>query len=229
MNSSRFKRTDVLIASVFLAYLALLAAVPLIMSASEINLIFSEDGPFEMVSPYIWLFTAVLVWLRMRPLSARTVFFFCTFVIFAAREADLHKRFTVDGMLKIGYYKNALVPLDEKIIAGAVAAAIILVVLCTGVSLLRFLFVQHGWRTRAGFFLCVAVLLMVVTKVIDRAPNIFEVEYGVDVAPLLRHIALVLEEGLEMVVPLIFGWSVWVGWGDGRDIKQKNARDELVA
>jgi len=211
MNHYRFSAADLRIVWALLAFIVILMIMPLAMSADSLNFTFSEDGPFEIISPFVWVFAALLVLYRMKPMTPSAWAFFIGFLIFAAREADLHKKFTADGMLKINYYKHAVAPLTEKLIAGAVALTLVIGLLCMGYVILRFLFLKNGWRTRAGFFLIVSVALMVLTKIVDRAPNVLEVDYGIMVEPLLRRIALAYEEGLETITPLVFAWSVWIG------------------
>src|SRR5690606_25527234 len=102
-----------------------LAVLPLVLSEPAFERFFSEEGPVETASMFFWLFAAVVVLVRVRPLRARTWAFALLYLAFAAREADLHKAFTADSMLKSAYYRRVPAPFEEKLIAGIVAIALI--------------------------------------------------------------------------------------------------------
>lgn len=211
---SLFRAGDARMAFAIIAVILLLAILPLTLSDAALHYTFSEEGPFEQLSIAAWLFAALIIIIRIRPLGMRAWAFILLFACFAAREADWHKAFTVDSILKSNYYRHAVAPLSEKIAAFIVAAAFIALIIYAGIVIFRFLFLQKGWYSRAGFWLLLGTMLVILGKVLDRAPAVLHEDYGIMLSPLVGHYAGAFEEGLEMLHPLILAWSVWISQGE---------------
>jgi hypothetical protein len=212
----RFQSSDIRVAWVLAAFILLLAALPLVLPESSFRYTFSEEGPFERLSIVAWLIAAFTIVARIRPLGMRAWGFVVLFAGFAAREADWHKAFTADSILKTNYYKHAIAPLGEKVVAFAVALAFICLIVYVGIAVLRFLFLQGGWKSRSGCWLMLGTALVVAGKVIDRAPAVLAEEYGVVLLPIVGHYVAAFEEGLEMLHPLIMAWSIWISQEERR-------------
>jgi hypothetical protein len=212
----RFQASDARVAWVLVAMIVLLASLPLVLPEASFRYAFSEEGPFERMSIVGWLVAAGIIILRIRPLGMRAWAFALLFVSFAAREADWHKAFTADSILKTNYYKHASAPLAEKIIAFAVAIAFIALIAYVGFVVLRFLFLRGGWKSRSGFWLMLGTVLVVVGKLVDRTPAVLAEEYGIVLLPIVGHYVAAFEEGLEMLHPLIMAWSIWISQEDRR-------------
>lgn len=203
-------RTDRSLVWLLLAYTAMLAIMPLVMSHDAFHWTFSEEGPFEQLSIVGWLVAAATVLLRIRPLGTRAWSFALLCMAFAAREADWHKLFTGESFLKNSFYRDAARPFEEKLICGIIALCLVALVLYAGVVIARFLFLQGGWRSRSGAWLLAGTVLVVVGKVIDRLPAVLSVNYGIELGTMMKLYAEAFEEGLEMAHPLILAWSVWI-------------------
>ncbi len=212
----RFQASDVRVAWALVAMIVLLAVLPLALPDATFRYTFSEEGPFERISILAWLLAAAIVIVRIRPLGRRAWAFALLFACFAAREADWHKAFTADSILKTNYYKHAAAPLGEKVIAFVVAIAFIALIVYVGIAVLRFLFLQGGWKSRSGFWLMLGSALVVVGKLVDRAPAVLAEEYGIVLLPIAGHYVASFEEGLEMLHPLIMAWSVWISQKERR-------------
>lgn len=174
----------------------------------EFLAVFSEKGPFEQLSIVSWLFAAIIIIARIRPLGIRAWAFALLFVLFAAREADWNRIFTADSILKIKYYTHSIASIGEKMITGPIAIVAIGLIIYAGFVILRFLFWQGGWRSRAGFWLLLGAVLVVAGKVLDRAPLVLSRDYGIRIFAFRYTTAF--EEGLEMIHPLILAWSIWI-------------------
>lgn len=210
MSLPRIVPADKRVAIVIVVYILLLAVLPLVLSQPVFRFTFSEAGPFEQLSIMAWIFTALIILLRIRPLGPRAWAFALLCVVFAAREADWHKAFTADSILKINYYKHTIAPLSEKLMAACVALVAIALLAYVGFVVMRFLLWQGGWRSRAGVWLIIGTVLVVLGKMLDRAPAVLATDYGVVLSPLVDRYADAFEEGLEMIHPLILAWSVWI-------------------
>ncbi len=188
-------------------YTLALAALPLTLSEAAFRWIFSETGPVEILSLVFWMLASIVVLAVARPATGRTWAFAIMYLVFAAREADLHRAFTADSMFKSGYYRHVAAPLTEKLVAGLVAITILALLLYFLWVSFRFLFAQGGWRTRSGAWLLAALALIFFVKVLDRAPATLEEDYGIVVSRMTDRYAAAYEEGLEMVLPLLFAVS----------------------
>jgi hypothetical protein len=210
MKFPRIVPTDRGVAIAIALYILLLALLPQWLTDSVFHHTFSEEGPFEQLSIAAWLFTALIICIRIRPLGPRALAFALLCMIFAAREADWHKAFTADSMLKTNYYKHTIAPFGEKLVSSGVAIAVILLLLYVAFVIARFLFHQGGWRSRAGIWLLIGTTLVVLGKLLDRAPATLAEDYGVVLSPIVSLYTSAFEEGLEMIHPLILAWSVWI-------------------
>jgi hypothetical protein len=207
---------DARLALAIVVYMLALAVFPLVQSEPQFRWTFSEVGPFERMAIATWLFTAFVVIVRIRPLGRPAWALASLCVVFAAREADWHKAFTADSMLKMNYYKHVAAPLMEKLLAGAVAVAMIALVLYVGLVIARFLFREGGWRSRSGIWLMAVTVLFVLGKVLDRAPAVLSEEYGIALSPIVELYAAAFEEGMEMIHALMLAWSVWISQTETR-------------
>lgn len=212
---SRFATTDVWIGLAVFIYTAVLVALPLLLETATSEWLFSEEGAFEQLSIVWWLCAVATVLVHARPLGRERLALALLFAVFAAREADWHKAFTAGSLLSLKYYGRAEAPFGEKLAAGLIAGAIIVVIAYAGFRILRFLFVRQGWRTRTGFWLLLASSLMVLGKLLDRAPAVLTEEYGVPLSSMARLYANVFEEGYEMLHPLLMAWAMWLGQRQG--------------
>ena len=210
MNSPRIVTADIRIAIAIALYVLLLAVLPLLLPDPLFRFTFSEEGPFEQMSIVAWIFTALVIVVRIRPLGPRAWAFALLCMIFAAREADWHKAFTADSILKTNYYKHAIAPFGEKLAAAGVALAAIALLLYVGFVVARFLLRDGGWRSRAGIWLIAGTTLVVLGKILDRAPAVLAEDYDIVLSPIVDLYAAAFEEGLEVIHPLILAWSVWI-------------------
>ncbi|GIZ50912.1 hypothetical protein [Noviherbaspirillum aridicola] len=209
MKANTPTRADGIAALLIVLYILLLAAIPALRPVAEVKALFSEEGPFEMLSIVSWIVAAVVMLAAFREEKRGALLFGLLFVLFAAREADWHKKFTADSLLKSNYYRHTEAPLMEKLLAFAVALAFIALVLYVGFVIARFLLARGGWRTRGGLWLLAGTALVVLGKLLDRAPAELALA-GHALSESVGLYAGVFEEGLEMIHPLILAWSLWL-------------------
>lgn len=184
------------------------------LSPDRFEYVFSEEGPFEEGAILLWLVAGLIVILRARPFTSRSAIFVVLFAAFAAREASWHKAYTTDSLLKISYYLKAPAPLAEKVLAALVAAAFIAMLLYAAYAVVRFLLVDGGISSRAGYWVIFAGALFVLAKVVDRTPSVLYDYTGHDLNVDLRRLMLAFEEGFEALTPALFALSAWVSRSD---------------
>ena len=163
----------------------------------------SEEGFFEQASWIGYLVAGAACLLMLRRCAA--LYVPAALVLFAmcARELDMHSRFTTDSMLKSRYYLKVKAPLMEKLLAGTVVLALAAVVIYL---LMRYLpLLRRRLRERApeAVSLGAAGIVLVCTKLVDRLPGILKHDYGIGLSELARHLAMALEEPMELMIPLL--------------------------
>jgi len=197
-------------ATALVLYLLALAVLPLALSEPAFEAFFSEEGPVEIGAMLLWCAAGAIVLLRIRPLGTRAWAFALLYFAFAAREAELHRAFTADSMLKSAYYRRVPAPLAEKLIAGLVAIALLVLLAYVLWIVVRFLWKERGWRTRSGAWLLVGMALLVGAKLLDRAPAVLAEDFDLVLSPLVKQYASAFEEGIEAALPLILAFSAWI-------------------
>ena len=170
--------------------------------------LFAETGPFEMMSPWLWLGLAALIPLTFRRVSLPIVSGSVICVACAAREWDMHKSITGYSVLKPKFYLRSEFELHHQIIAGLAVAAL-------GASV--FFLVQHLLRVRPRRLrpvpmwvlgMTMGVGMLVLTKVFDRAPKVLSEDFGIQLGEPQLSLMMAFEEGLEMLMPVAFAAMV---------------------
>ncbi len=192
------------LAVVLVVYAGLLAYLGLTLSPERAEVIFGEEWWFEDLSPVFWLLLgAVLLFAAPIRISRRLGMAVITAAL-AAREEGWHKKFTTDSLFKSNYYGMEGVPLAEKLIAGAVALALTVLLLWLVVEGARELLRRGDLRRPWGWVTLFAVGITPLLKAIDRAPSILRVRFDVIVPQEIDKVMLSLEEGYEAALPLLF-------------------------
>lgn len=191
------------VAVVAIAYAAMLSALALWVPEEHFFWMFSEAGPFEELSIVFWLILAGLCFVvpgvSRRALAVPGLLA----IIAAAREADLHKAFTLESMFKSHYYLKSAAPLMEKAIAAVVALTIL--------ALLAYALVL-GWRqVRRGAWqldwartAMLATAGLFVCKVLDRMKSVVGEWTGYVFSMTSTRFIAAFEEGFECAMPVLF-------------------------
>jgi hypothetical protein len=216
MNLPKLNTADAVVGGLILLYVIALAFFPMALPQERFLYAFSEQGPFERLSIAGWLLIPAVILVRIRPLGMRAVAFGLLAILFAAREADWHKAFTADSILKTNYYRHAVAPFEEKLLGGIAAFIFIALVLYVGFIIARFLLLRGGSYSRSGFWLLAGAALVVAGKVVDRAPALLFENFGTTIAASMQLYVSAFEEGLEMIHPLILCWSIWISQHERR-------------
>lgn len=188
---------------VYAAFLVLLA---LRLPPERFKWVFSEAGPFETASEFLWLALAaatVIVWRRLTlPVMAAVILCLAA----AAREAEFHKAFTGYSVLKVGFYTDLSRGLGPKLIAGVFVA---IVVASAVIILIRLRELLPTWRAHRRPWAVAAGLAiggLAGLKALDRLPGILAESFGVMVPRVVMPTVSALEEGMEAALPVLFGW-----------------------
>lgn len=166
--------------------------------------IFSERGPFEILSFILWFILAVVVLLVVRPRNPTSLALAVLAVVAGFRELGANSALTSESITRISFYLNPEIFWVERLaVVGFVVflcgtAAILLV------KLGRWLIARKGYAQPAGQVVLLAILLVPMTKLLDRMPAYLR--GFLDIEPSLAVVGMMtaLEEGLEMLLPILF-------------------------
>ncbi len=189
--------------ALMLLYLAFLADLAVQMPAGVVEQLMSEQGPFERMSVVLWLALAALaLWRRPGSKATVTLMVFVG-LAFAAREADLHKAYTVMSISKSRFYLSPLVPLHHKLIGGALVLGTVGALLYLLRVFYRYLFVEQGWLAACGQLLLLPIALLPITKLLDRSVSWLDRKLGYRVPEEIARAIGTFEEGMEMALPAL--------------------------
>ena len=204
------KSTDRYLLAAGAGYVVLLVLFAGLLPYASVKPWLSESGPFELGALLAWIGAAGVLALRIRPFTVRTLAFMAICLLCAAREADLHKAFTLESISRLSYYRKSAAPFAEKLMAGCAALLFVALLAYGALVAARFLFRQGGLRSRSGFWLIVSAALLVLTKTLDRTAAVLARIFDTALPAVMQQITAALEEGLETAVPLAFAMSAWI-------------------
>lgn len=192
---------------VALAVLVIYAGYLVVLAASltpEVFIpLFSEQGPFEEMSIVLWVaLGAMLLFHDFR--SRRMLALAALSFVFAAREADLHKAFTVMSISKIKFYVSPDVPAMQKVVGGLVFLAVVALIVYLARLCWQYFFRQGGLRTPVGQVLLLPVLLLPISKFLDRFSNMLRESFNIELSYAVNQFIAAFEEGMEMAMPVLF-------------------------
>ncbi|MFA9479733.1 hypothetical protein ACERK3_15710 [Phycisphaerales bacterium AB-hyl4] len=187
-----------------------------------------ESGLFEVTSLWLWLGVASAMFIILRPFTWRVAAAAFVCLLAAAREADWHKHFAGYSVLKIGYYIDPSFPLTQRLLIGVIVAAGVACFIVVGLTCYRYLRHQEPHRMPWAQLLLIVVAVGIGSKVLDRTPAIAEDMFGITIPDMAQQMMQSKEEGLEMFLPVLLGFTVasFACWQ--RD-KQRHGRVEATA
>lgn len=185
----------------------ILVAVSFALPVQTVERLFSETGPIERGSAYLWIGLGALALAATRP-TAGSVAGAVVSLACAAREMDLHRSFTGYSVLKPRFYFMGDQPLSHRALAG-----LAVLTLAGAGSVLAARVVPTLWRLRSslpawGITTVVGLATLVGSKALDRAPMIIEDALGIAALPRTHAVVHAVEEGYESILPVIFGIAV---------------------
>ena len=187
---------------IFLSYLALT------LTEARFVEVFSETGFFEEFSIVAWLLAAISAVACIMPrFSVSRLLQFGAYallcVMCAMREADWHKKFTSDGILKLRYYTTSDASLTEKVPAAIVSALCLGLVAPAMIRSYLYLTDRKQLSQEATWVMLGGIFLIFFGKILDRSISVMTETFHIAVSPMMKQIISAQEEGLEMLTPLM--------------------------
>ncbi|MEN8199997.1 MAG: hypothetical protein ABFR63_07990 [Thermodesulfobacteriota bacterium] len=150
----------------------------------------SESGPlqnFTVVGYFIAFLTAlVLQWNKRISLGYSPAIIL---LVMGLRELDFHSRFTTMGIMKSRFYISEAVPLQEKIIGGAILLAVAVIVAAFFLRHYRSFWQALKEKSRPALLTLSGISFAVISKIIDSTSLL---------------IGEALEESMETAIPYLF-------------------------
>jgi len=184
-------------------YLGMAAYAALNGPAEVVHYLYSEQGPYETFSAWLWFLLAALT-LLSTPLHMRTRLAAAfAALLMGARELDLHKALFGTSFIKVPFYKSASIPLQDKLLGGLLLLGIIALLVYLVRALLTHLR-RRGPGDAPTLLLLIGLVLGMASKVLDRFSSQMHELFSIDVSATTRLLVVSLEESLEMTLPLFF-------------------------
>lgn len=195
-----------------LLYAAVLVAMAVGLPPETFKPLFTESGPFEQMSILLWLLLGLVLLLPLGLPTAPRLAMAALALLFAAREADLHKRYTSMSLAKIKFYLSPDVALPEKLLGGLVLLGSVALIVYLAHKLYRYVRYGQGLRSSPGQVMVLAALMLPVSKVIDRFSSQLYEMFEIVLPPLLQRLIAAFEEGMEMAMPVLFLVALLLFW-----------------
>jgi len=200
------------IGSVYLfsaAFLVALLAALFAMPDDLAKTILKEGGVVETLSAlgYLAVVAYVLVTFQNRYL-AKYHYLIILLLMFAMRELDFDKRFTELGILKSKFLVSEQVPLMQKIIGGMVLLLLVYVVALAIYKHFKPLLMQVFKPKAHTIGIYLGMFSIVFSKSLDGLQRKLQ-GFGFEVDNWLTQNASLIEEAVELFIPLFFFLAFW--------------------
>ena len=170
-----------------------------------------EHGPVESLTVAGYL--AIAVWLLAArgeagdaPAFARTAAF--AVALLAARELDLDKAFTTDGVLETRFYLGTQASLAEKAVAALVVVVCLSIPLRLRCHVPAWLMDLRARRAAYAHTLAVALAMLPTTKLLDATPRLLRDDLGLLLPAEIKARVGIVEEVLELGIPLLLALAL---------------------
>lgn len=198
-----------------LLYAVALAAIALPLDLTDYRALFSERGPFEMLSLVLWVALALACAVQAAPLAntrgrgTNLVVMAVIALLLAMREADWHYKLAGGNVLRLKFYAHNPASFEVKLIAAVVVLIGLVVVLrglWLGIGTLRH---RASWREPWVWTLATGLVATVGSKLLDRSINLTREWFAISLPEQTGRLIGAWEEGFECALPLIFAMALW--------------------
>ena len=115
----------------------------------------------------------------------------------------MHKRLTGVSVLKLRFFTGDAFPIWEKLVAALVVVPVAFALVALAVMFVRTL-LRGGLRRNSVRLVLMTVILLFISKLLDRAPAVLLDWYAIDFSTSARRWMLAYEEGIEALLPISF-------------------------
>lgn len=165
--------------------------------------LFSESGAFEVMSPWLWYLLAVLCLLNVEIKLNTRLYMAVAAILLGMREMDFHKRIFEISFIKTNFYRSAEIPVMDKVLGLILLLGIIFVFLVLAKKLVQTIRNIKNSLNIAHFFIFLTIACGGISKVLDRTTSTLREEFGVQLLPHTQIVIMTIEEGVEMLLPVL--------------------------
>lgn len=201
MHVNNLTRTTSILLLLLAVHLGMAACTGLTAPPPVTAWLYSEAGPCEVFSVWLWLLLAGAVLLcaaLQRPTRAAAA---AAAMLMSARELDMHKLLFGESFIRTNFYRSADTPLSEKLLGGSLLLALLALLIYLSVSLFRHL--QRRQLSDSSLLLLSGLALGAGSKVLDRLSSQLHELLQIDLSPLAQQMIVIMEESLELTMPLL--------------------------
>lgn len=207
LSFSLLSRNIRILITILGSYILLLGYLALTSNDTRFTEIFSETGFFEQCSIITWILAAMVAcgraWKRRSKAMLANFAHAMLFMLCAMREADWHKKFTAEGILKIKYYTRSAAALSEKIPAAFISLFFIALIVHALISGWNYVKTKAHLKQESTWIMIAGIGLFFVGKILDRSVSMLTGSFDLTLSPWLKKTIAAQEEGLEMLTPLL--------------------------
>ena len=198
-----------------IVYAVALAALAWPLDLTDYRAMFSERGPFELLSPVFWVAVALSCAVQAAPMANRRgrgtnlMVMAAIALLLAMREADWHYKLAGGNVLRLKFYAQNPASFEVKLVAATVVLIGLVVVLrglWLGIATLRH---RASWREPWVWTLATGLIATVGSKLLDRSIGLVREWFAITLPEHTGHLIGAWEEGFECALPLIFGMALW--------------------
>ena len=165
--------------------------------------LFSESGPFESFSAWLWYLLAVLSVLNTELKLKTRIFTALGAALLGLREMDFHKRLFDDSFIKTNFYRSAEIPFMDKLLGFILLLAIIFVFFNLAKIFVQVIRQFKSNPNIAYLFIALTVLCGGLSKLLDRTSSTLNEDFNIKLMQHTEVIIMTIEEGVEMLLPIL--------------------------
>ncbi len=184
-------------------YLGICVHIAIFAPVNVTQFLFSESGPFETLSAWLWYLLALLCVLNTELMLKTRFFTSLGAALLGLREMDFHKRLFDDSFIKTNFYRSEEIPFMDKLLG----IILLLVILFVFFNLAK-MFVQGIRQFKlnphiAYLFITLTILCGGLSKLLDRSSSILRNDFNIKLMQHTEVIIMTIEEGVEMLLPIL--------------------------
>lgn len=201
MHVNNLTRTTSILLLLLAVHLGMAACTGLSAPPSVTVWLYSEAGPCEVFSVWLWLLLSGAILLCPAVRLPTRVAATAVAMLMSARELDMHKLLFGESFIRTNFYRNADTPLSEKLLGGSLLLALLALLAYLLITLVRHL--HRHQISDSSLLLLSGLTLGASSKVLDRLSSQLHELLQIDLSPLAQQMIVVMEESLELTMPLL--------------------------
>lgn len=171
--------------------------------------LFSEQGTFEIFSPFLWFLLAIVCCFSRLKMTTRLATCSAA-ILLGLREMDLHKSLFGISFLKTGFYRSENFSLSDKLLGASICLLLLALV-----GYLAYVFLKTRRRMPHPrpiyyHYMMLTLWLLIISKFSDRLNAHLNKLFHLTLSERTAVIIQSLEESTEMILPVLLCIAVFL-------------------